>query len=498
MNYKQEYKKFQKKINAYSYALWLLRWDAQTQAPKKSREYRNKQLQLLQEKAYSLLTDKTRIKAIKALYQSKITGNFKREIQLEKKRLDNILKVPKKEYLAYQKLLNESHQVWALAKEKNDFSLFAPVLDQIIAYNKKLIEYLKTDKLSGYDVLLDKYEEDMGIKEYDEFFGLLRERLVPFVNKITNIKLPFPESLANNTYKSDKQKQFSQYLLDVLYFDLNKGVLSESIHPFTSGVVSCDVRITTAYKEKAFDSAIFSTIHEVGHGLYEQQINSRFNGTILSSVKSLGMHESQSRLYENIIGRSYAFWEKHYDKLKEIFAPKFDDISLDDFYLFINQARKSFIRVDADELTYSLHIMIRYEIEKQIFNGNIKTSELPNLWNQLTKKYLGLEVKNDQEGILQDIHWSGGSFGYFPTYALGSAYAVQIYNSMALDIDIKKAIKNNEISKINLWLKNNIHQYGSLKTPKELMKKATKKDFNPVLYVDYLINKYKNIYKNFL
>lgn len=492
---KQVYEQFKKQISAYNYALWLLSWDDETEAPRASKAYRTQQLEVLYDHVYKLQMDEKRLEAIDALAKEVLEDPFKREIALEKKSIDQLRKIPKDEYIAYQILTSKSGQIWADARKNNDFEAFLPTLEEIVDYQKKLIKYLETDTLKGYDVLLDMYEENMGVKEYDRFFNTLNEKLVPFVLEKSKVKQKFPKKLLNGSFDIDKQRVFNHKLAEIMAYDMEKGVIKESVHPFTSGVASVDTRITTAYHEQLIDSAIFSTIHEMGHGIYEQQVNPLFDGSILSGGTSMGIHESQSRMYENMIGRSIAFWDKQYPVLQELFPKELKNVTAHDFYLFVNKVKRDFIRIEADELTYSLHIMVRYEIEKELFNGKLQPKDLPKTWNKLYKKYLGLTVKNDAQGVLQDIHWSMGSFGYFPTYALGSAYAAQIYAEMDKEIDVDKVIRNNEIIKINQWLKEHIHQYGKLKTPKELMLIATKKPFDPNYYVDYLINKYKEIFK---
>lgn len=492
---KQVYEQFKKQISAYNYALWLLSWDDETEAPRASKAYRTQQLEVLYDHVYKLQMDEKRLEAIDTLAKEVLEDPFKREIALEKKSVDQLRKIPKDEYIAYQILTSKSGQIWADARKNNDFEAFLPTLEEIVDYQKKLIKYLETDTLKGYDVLLDMYEENMGVKEYDRFFNTLNEKLVPFVLEKSKVKQKFPKKLLNGSFDIDKQRVFNHKLAEIMAYDMEKGVIKESVHPFTSGVASVDTRITTAYHEQLIDSAIFSTIHEMGHGIYEQQVNPLFDGSILSGGTSMGIHESQSRMYENMIGRSKAFWDKQYPVLQELFPKELKNVTAHDFYLFVNKVKRDFIRIEADELTYSLHIMVRYEIEKELFNGKLQPKDLPKTWNKLYKKYLGLTVKNDAQGVLQDIHWSMGSFGYFPTYALGSAYAAQIYAEMDKAIDVDKVIRNNEIIKINQWLKEHIHQYGKLKTPKELMLIATKKPFDPNYYVDYLINKYKEIFK---
>ncbi|MDY0210859.1 MAG: carboxypeptidase M32 [Acholeplasma sp.] len=492
MNYLETYLSFREKKQAYNYAMWLISWDQETEAPKQAMAYRSKQIEMLSTLAYEVETDPLRIEAIDKLsLDNTLSVEMKREIYLVKKSLDEIRKIPKKAYIDFQVLLSQAGQIWAESREKNDFEGFMPTLEKVIDFQKTMIKYLETDTLKGYDVLLDMYEPGMKTTDYDVFFETLKEKLVPFAKKAASIKQVFPKTL-KRAFPKDKQKVFNQYLLEVFSYNMDQGVLKESQHPFTSGVASVDTRITTSYHDDV-RSAIFSTIHEMGHGIYEQQVNKDYDNTELNGGVSMGIHESQSRMYENMIGRSHAFWDTHYEKLQSLFPKELKKVTKEDFIRYVNEVKMNLIRVEADELTYSLHIMVRYEIEKMLFNGKLKVKDLPKTWNKLYKSYLGIKPKTDSMGVLQDIHWSVGSFGYFPTYALGSAISAQIYQKMNQELPIESLIRNNEISQINEWLKQHIHQYGKLLEPKALLLKATKEAFNPDYYVTYLIEKYRLI-----
>jgi carboxypeptidase Taq len=492
--YIDTYKNMRKRLNAYGYAMWLLSWDLETDHPAGGLDYRADQIEVLSNEIYALETDKKYLKAIDYLYENldQLDDLLRREIKKIEKEMRLIKKMPKQEYIEYQVLLSKSTTLWAKARDNDDIERFLPVLEKIVAYQRKIVRYLQTPEIKGYDVLLDLYEEGMTTKEYDVFFEDLRNELVPFVLTATSGKKPLSRRLTKNSFPLYKQKMFNMYLTDVFKFDLNHGVVRTSAHPFTSNFSSFDVRITTRYIENSIESAIFSTIHEMGHGIYEQNIDPKLKDTYLASGSSMGIHESQSRMYENMIGRSFAFWEVHYDHLKEIFDKELKNVSLLDFYQYINRAERSLIRTEADELTYPLHIMVRYEIEKQLISGKLKVKDVSKRWKKLYQEYVGIRPKNDKEGVLQDIHWSAGSFGYFPTYALGSAYAAQIYYAMNKSFNFENAISNNNIEKINTWLKDHIHKYGQTKTPKEILLLATKEPFNSTYYIEYLKRKFSS------
>lgn len=495
-NYIKTYVETRKKIKAYEYVMWLMGWDQETEAPKGSLPYFSKQYQVIAEEMYAIESSQDYMDAIDYLFdhQDGIKDlDLKVEIKKAHKGLQIIKKVPKNELIEYQVLTANGSHIWAQAKEQNNFEMFAPTLEKIVDFNRKFVKYLETNELKGYDILLDRFEEGFGVKEYDFFFNRLREELVPFVLEVTKKENQkrFSKKLTKGLFPIEQQRAFSHYLMDVFHYDRNHGLLKESAHPFTSGVSSVDTRITTHYHEDLPASSIFSTIHEMGHGIYELQNDPKYDDTTLHGGSSLGIHESQSRMYENMIGRSYEFWQVHYPKLVSLFPKQLKGIELDEFYQYINQAKRSLIRIEADELTYSLHVMVRYELEKQLINGKLKVKDLPKKWKSLMSQYVGIRPVTDKEGVLQDIHWSGGAIGYFPTYALGSAYAAQIYASMDQEIDVKTLIKENKIEKINEWLKDKIHQHAASKTPKELLINSTNQEFNPNYYIEYLKNKFK-------
>ncbi|MDR2828155.1 MAG: carboxypeptidase M32 [Acholeplasmatales bacterium] len=488
-----KYKELREKIAAYNYALFLMFWDNETETPKNGLDFQSKNLAVLLNASYEISNSKERQDLIVELYNNKdaLEPYLKKEIEQEYKELQETLLIPKNEYLDYRILTSKASSIWAEAKSTNNFELFRPTLEQIVAYNIKFLKYLETPSLKGYDILLNKYEEGMNEESYDNFFNLLKEKLVPFVLEKTSKKYPYNKKITSSSYPFTLQKDFSYYLASVIGYDLNCGVIKESVHPFTSGIASVDTRVTTRFLPNRVDSNIFSSMHEMGHAIFDQQINPSFDGTSLHNVTNMGLHESQSRLFENMIGRSFPFWETNYKALQDLFPKQLSKVSLNDFYNFINIPSRSLIRIEADELTYSLHIMVRYEIEKQLMNGKLKVKDLPKTWNKLYKQYLGIKPSNDSLGVLQDIHWSGGSFGYFPTYALGSAYSAQFYNSMDKDINVSLCIKNNDFKSIREWLKTNIHQYGAFKKPLDIIKDACNEEFNPNYYINYLIEKYK-------
>ena len=329
----------------------------------------------------------------------------------------------------------------------------------------------------------------------DIFFNELKKEIVPFLKKIQEKKKSLKEeNKIDVPVDEDIQFKFAKYLANYVGFDFEKGIIETSEHPFTLNLNKNDVRLTTNNKKDTPFSTVFSIIHEAGHGIYEQQTGDELIDTLLGTGGTMGLHESQSRFMENIVGRNKSFWKPLYKKAQE-FYPFLKDIDFEEFSKQINKIEPGLIRVEADELTYSLHIMVRYEIEKMIFAGEVSIDDLPKIWNQKMVEYLGMEPKNDSEGLMQDVHWYCGLVGYFPSYAIGSAYASQIYNTMKKDFDVDKALENQDIKKITDWLGEKIHKYGRLKDTAEIIKKVTGEELNPKYYIDYLKEKYSKIYE---
>ncbi len=495
MDLEKRFREIVQKMKAYIYVLQLVGWDSNTEAPRDSFKRRAEMMGIISRELFAIETSKEYQEIIKGLSDKidTLDDSLKREVKLAKKSLEKVINIPEDEYVEYTKLIQMSQIVWEDAKKNNDYESFKPNLEKIIEYNKKFALYYDSET-EPYITMLDDYEEGMTTKEYDMFFDTLKKDLVPFVKEILNHPMKKYDKLINDTYDPKKQEEYCDYLIDVLNFNRNRGLMKKSVHPFTWNTSPEDVRFTTRYLENYVFSSIFAAIHELGHATYEQQIDTKYDTTLLNGGTSMGIHESQSRFYENVIGRSLEFWEAHLDKFKELFPEQTKGITPEDMFRAVNKVEASMIRVEADELTYPLHIMLRYDIERKIFAGEVSTDELPQIWNDLMEEYFGIRPQNDSEGVLQDVHWSGGMFGYFPTYALGTAYSAQIYYAMLKDIDIPEVVKNNDIKKINNWLREKIHKFGSSKTPKELLVEVTGEEFNPKYYVKYLKEKYSKLY----
>jgi len=489
------YKKIRERLLAYYYLMNIVYWDAATIAPVESYVERGNYLGLLSEDLYKIRTGEEFTGLVDYLYANKnsLDAEFAHEIEIIKEEIEQTKKIPMNELIAYEKVLNDAQVKWEEAKNKNDFEIFKPYLEKIVEYKRKEVKYLETEQFKGYDVLLNMFERGYTQKEYDEFFNTIKEELVPFVKQVCNINNKYFD-FQKFEYPVELQKQVEKYMGEVLCFDFNRGTTAQSEHPFTWNTSPSNVRITNHFHLNDFDSSLFSAIHEFGHATYEQGIDRKYDGTFISGGVSMAMHESQSRFYENIIGRDYDFWKVHFSKLKEIYKEQFKDVTLEDFYLYINKVEASFIRTEADELTYPLHVMLRYELEKQLIDGSLEVKDLEKAWNDKIKEYFGIEVPCSSKGVLQDSHWSGGSIGYFPTYALGSAIASQLYYKMNEDFDVKQSLLSKNTKQINQWLNDKIHKYGSSKYPKEILEDALNEKFNVNSYIKYLKDKYSKIY----
>lgn len=484
---------YEEKLSAYGTVLALCSFDASTIAPSAGAEYRNKMISIVQGDYFSIMTNQDSLAKLDELDKKEDLDAITKEALRQRLRsLRDIRILPKELYIEFQKCCADADVLWRKAKREENYALFEGTLIRLIEIQKKLLSY-RNDEGSDYQKLLDDYEVGMTIEKYDEFFSLIKEKLIPFIKKVADRKSVIDDSMLYGYFPAEKQAKLMKVLQDYMNYDPDRVYMGETEHPFTMKISNKDTRITTKYVENSLASSIFSIIHEYGHALYGMQVDSKYDGMILADGMSSGMHESQSRFLENYIGKRESYWVCNYPKLQEIF-PEFNEVELTDFVKMINASYPSLIRTEADELTYPLHILIRYELEKEIFDGNLDLSNLENEWNDRVEKYLGIRPSKPSQGILQDMHWASAMFGYFPTYALGSAYAAQFFNAMQKEVDVDKALSDNDFAKIQSWLKEKIHHYGSFKRADEILMEVTREKFNPNYYIDGLIEKYSKLY----
>lgn len=480
---------------ALSTALTLFSWDSETLAPPQADENTAKVVGILADQAFEATVNEEVKQLLERLSDAgDLDDSQKACVRKMKEDYEQTAAIPREENRAYSELLAKSAGIWAKAKKHNDFESFLPVLKKVISYQKKFAGCWQKEGDSLYDTLLDHYEKGFRSSDLDRFFGKLKEEIVPLLKQVTAKNDRIDKAYNSRRYPVEKQREFNHFLAEYVGMDFERCVIAESEHPFTTSLHNKDVRITTHYYENDLESAIFSTIHETGHTLYELGIADDLTQTPVGTAVSMGMHESQSRFFENIIGRSRAFWEPVYGRLQELFSEQLGDVSLDDFIRGINKAVPGPVRTEADELTYCLHIMIRYEIEKKLINEDMDLAGLPGLWKKLYEEYLGITPKNDSEGVLQDIHWAQGSIGYFPTYALGNAYSAQIYHTMCSRMDVEQLLREGNLEPIREFLRTNIHCHGYKKTAREILRDVTGEEFNPQYYIDYLKEKYTKLY----
>ncbi|AOZ91146.1 carboxypeptidase M32 [Paenibacillus crassostreae] len=487
------------KIRGYYEAVGLLNWDLRTGAPRKGAEFRSETIGMLDTEMFKLqISDEmanwldyfSRDEIVKQLDEldRKIVQECKKEFELNKL-------IPANKFQEYSVLTAHAQTLWEEAKEESDFIGFEPYLSKIVALKKEFIGYWGV-KGTPYDTLIDMYEPDMTVEKLDEIFNQLRKRLVPLVEAIQASPNQPEHNFLHQIFAKEQQEKFGLFILEQMGYDFEAGRQDESVHPFATGLNIGDVRITTNYIESDVTNALFSSLHEGGHALYEQNIDEKFAGTPLAEGTSMGIHESQSRLWENMIGRSRAFWERYYVDLQKQYPSQLKDVELEDFYRAINRVQNSLIRIDADELTYNLHIIIRYEIEKMLFNEDLSVKDLPEVWNAKYNEYLGITPPNDGQGVLQDVHWSGGDFGYFASYSLGNMYAAQFLNTMHKELpQFNEWIAEGNLLPIKEWLTAKIYQYGKSLTPAQIIVQVTGEELNPNYLADYLEDKYKEIYK---
>ncbi|MEH7415242.1 carboxypeptidase M32 [Neobacillus drentensis] len=494
-----EFIQLDEKITHYSSILGLVDWDQKVMAPKKGRNIFSKATGTLRTEIFQLSVSQEMGQLLEALtlenHYLQLDQVTRAKVREYKEYYQKSKAIPADLFKDYSILTAQANDAWEEARDKNDFASYLPYLEKIIDYKRQFAEIFGYDE-HPYDALLDEFEPGLTVKRLDPLFAKLRKSSVELLNRIRKHGLPTKVEVFEQSFDIDKQKDFNRFILPLIGFDMQAGRLDETVHPFAQTVNIGDVRLTTRYLEKNVRSALFGTIHEAGHGIYEQQVNPIYEETVLQSGASFGIHESQSRFLENMIGRSQEFWHFFFPKLKEYFPEQLKDVSVGEFYRAVNTVQPSMIRVEADELTYNLHIMLRYEIEKALIGGEIEARDLPAIWNQKMKDYLGITPGNDTDGVLQDVHWSFGGIGYFPSYSLGNLYAAQILRTIQKAIpDFYHHIENGKFEIIQDWLKENIHQYGKLYRPNELIHMVTGEALNADYLIEYLEKKYAEVYQ---
>ncbi len=493
-------------IQRINSAASLLSWDQETYMPAGGGEARAEQISTLQGIAHQKLVS-PEIERLLATWVDPETGEIRdspgeawdepsrsllREVWRDYSRAK---KLPSDFVIKLSRECSLAQQVWAEAKENQSFSQFLPNLRTVLSLKREEAEYLGY-RDSPYNALLDEYEPGSTIKELRPLFAQIKGRLVPLLKKIQQSPIQIDDSMLFHTFDQTRQLEFGRMVLIAMGYDFERGRLDLSAHPFTTSFHPTDVRVTTRVHEHDLQSCLFSCIHEGGHGLYDQGLDPRYFGTPLGDSVSLGIHESQSRMWENCVGRSRPFWQFFYPMLQQTFHHQLRSLDGEQFYAAINRVRPSLIRVEADELTYNLHIMLRFEIEQDLIEGRTRPEDLPGIWNLKMEEYLGIVPSNDAEGVLQDVHWSFGAFGYFPTYTLGNLYSVQFYEQAKLEIPhLEDEIAAGQLMVLQRWLGQKIHRWGRMFTPDHLSRRVTGKSLDPEPFLTYVEKKYGELYK---
>ena len=492
---REQLKTLQEQMSAYDHAMGLMSYDGETTAPKGTAANRAHAMGILSEITYKLSTGKETVDLLEFLdaHKDELDEKERRMVYLLLKDIRFMQKIPMDEYVAYEKLVVESEDVWFSAKQNSDFSSFEPYLEKMFETAVRFAHYAEPDK-DPYDFWLNEYEPGLDKAKCEAFFDQLRARLVPLIRKCT-AQPPVSDACLHGDFPEDKQEELSLWLMQTMGLDMDHVGLATTEHPFTTSLGShLDERITTHYHRDDVSSSLYSVVHEGGHALYDTGSAEEWAYTVLDGGVSMGIHESQSRFYENILGRSKGFIRFLFPKLQELFPEQMKGCGWQDFYRAVNRVQPSLIRTEADEVTYCLHVMIRFELEKKVMAGEIKVHDLPAAWNKLYKEYLGVDVPDDRQGVLQDSHWSFGAIGYFPSYALGSAYGAQFLAKMKETVDVDAAIEKGDFAPINDWNREHIWKHGSLYTPAQILDSTLGAPFDPSYYLDYLEAKCKDVY----
>ncbi len=493
-------------INDLYNAISILTWDARTQMPPGGAETRGLQLATLSQLAQERFTSDTTARLLdraEAEVQSDDPDSYRRRAVRQAREAYTIVKrIPATltgEIAAYRAT---AQQVWSEAKAANDFPRFAPYLSRMVEFERRLAEAIGYTA-HPYDALLLQYEPGMTAARLADLFVALRERTLPLTQRITARPVPRVDFLSRD-YPEEQQREFALGLAELLGYDLRRGRLDRSAHPFEVSFTREDVRITTRYQRSYLPGALFGVLHETGHALYEQGVDPALTRTALTTDflgqyavggTSFGAHESQSRLWENLVGRSRVFWQRHFPRLAATFPAQLADVSADEFYHAVNVVRPSLIRVEADELTYNFHIMLRVEIEMGLLDGSLAVADLPDIWRDRMQTTLGVTPPDDTRGVLQDIHWSSGSFGSFCTYTIGNVMSVQLFDAARRQVaDLDEALTQGDYGPLRGWLTENMYRHGRAFSASELLVRATGRDLDVEPYLSYLETKYGELY----
>ncbi|MBU4502644.1 MAG: carboxypeptidase M32 [Nanoarchaeota archaeon] len=493
--------KIQKDISVLSSVLTLLDWDQKTYMPEDANRGRAEQTSSILKIIHEKFMSEELYKAVKRLHNPRNLNKLKKKDQIIIKRLyKDVLdarKIPTEFVEELAKTSTIATMAWQKAKEKNDFKIFAPWLKKLVKLKRQESKYIGI-KGHIYNSLLDEFEEGMTVEKIKPIFDKLKEELIQLLKEIkkTRTYKIQKNTVRGKKYSITKQKKLSENIINLMTLPPTKSRLDMSSHPFTLGLSYDDIRITTRYDETNPFESLTSTIHEAGHCLYQLGLPREFEYTVIGGPASIGLHESQSKFWENMIGKNIWFWNYYFSTFKKEYREELKNVVLRDFYKDINMVKPGTNRVMADEVTYCLHVILRFELELELIEGKLRIDDLPKAWKKKMKEFLGVVPKNDREGVLQDIHWGLGAFGYFPTYAIGVIYASQLFDCLKKEKpSIKKQIEKGNFKPVVDWLKEHVHKYGRILTADQIIKKTCRKGLDPDFFIQYLRNKYLELYK---
>ena len=491
----QQYVTAMRKIADVKYAAAVLQWDQETYLPAKGAGFRGQQLATLTEVAHELFVQEKTGELLNNLKErGDLNERQKKNIELSLEDYNKVKKFSSAFVRKMSETVSLAYHAWIKARRSNDYNLFEPFLSEIIELKKQEADILGYTQ-NRYDALLNEYERGATVQMLDKIFSGVKQPLQELLNELQ--AFPQPDTyFLHQHFPKDAQWKWGQQIAGILGFDFTAGRQDISEHPFSTNFNNQDVRITTRIDENDFGNMTWSTIHEVGHALYEQGLPAEEYGLPIGEYASLSVHESQSRLWENCVGRGEPFWNFHFEKLSTLFPDQFKNVTVNHFTRSINKIQPSLIRTEADELTYHFHVMIRYEIEKLLINGELKTLDIPAYWNEQYRNILGIAVPDDLQGCLQDVHWSHGSFGYFPTYSLGSFYAAQFWQQLLSDKPglLQQVAQDGDTSTILNWLRQKVHPHGRFYNSEELCKSITGKGLDSKVFVNYLREKMMHLH----
>lgn len=472
----------------------LLDWDSETYMPPNGLAVRAEQLALLAAMAHERLSNPRLGEMLSQLEGAALDPVQTTNVRETRRAHDRAVKVPGHLVRRIAKAAALAKVGWGKARDQSDFSIFAPHLEELLNLKRQVADAIGYQG-ERYDALLDEYEPGMTAAEVEAVFAALRGPLAEFTRRLTSARRQPDTAILHRRFPRQAQERFARRMAEAIGFDFQSGRIDVSRHPFCSGTGPGDVRLTTRYFEDFFNAAVFGVLHEAGHGLYEQGLDPKHVFTPAGAYVSLGVHESQSRMWENMVGRSRTFWERFYPECQEAFPASLGDVSLNAFYAAINKVEPSLIRVEADEVTYNLHIIVRFELERAMLNGAVAVKDVPAAWNAKMNELLGIAPGDDAEGCLQDIHWSMGMFGYFPTYALGNLYAAQFFEAANRAIpNLIERIRRGDLGVLREWLRSNIHRHGRRYRAGELVRQVTGKPLSTEPFLRYIRDKFSPIY----